>query len=141
VQTGLLFLCGRLLFDMPWGPRPALLIPVILCTSAAATSLGLLLATLVRTDQQVSSFGTSIVLVLGGLSGCFIPRAWLPAMMKTISLGTPHAWALQAFDAVLTSTTTVDTVRVFDCCAMLLGFALAFFVTGWWRFRVSAAAA
>jgi ABC-2 type transport system permease protein len=119
---------------MPWGPEPVYLIPVILSTSAAATSLGLLLATMVRTDQQVSSYGNSIVLVLGALGGCFIPRAWLPELMKTLSLGTPHAWALQAFDTVLTST-SVDSILVLDCCAVLLGFAATFFAIGWWRFR------
>lgn len=134
LQTVLLFLCGRWLFNMPWGPEPVYLIPVILCTSAAATTLGLLLATLVRTDQQVSSYGTSLVLVLGGLSGCFIPRAWLPELMKTISLATPHAWALQAFDAVLTAQ-QVDSIRVMDCCAILIGFASVFLALGWWRFR------
>ncbi len=134
IQTSLLFLCGRLLFDMSWGPEPIYLIPVILCTSAAATSLGLMLAAWVRTDQQVSAFGTSLVLVLGGVSGCFIPRAWLPDMMKTLSLATPHAWALRAFDAVLTKE-TVDSIFVIDNCFVLLGFALAFFVAGWWRFR------
>jgi ABC-2 type transport system permease protein len=137
VQTSLLFLCGRLLFGMPWGPEPGYLLPVILCTSAAATALGLLLATVVRTDQQVSSFGTSLVLILGGVSGCFSPRAWLPPTMKQISLGTPHAWALQAFDAVLTAQQGVDSVLVLDCCTALLGFAATFFLLGWWRFRVA----
>ena len=47
---------------------------------------------------------------------------------------TPHAWALRAFDGVLTSS-SVDGVLIFDCCAVLLGFAVAFFAIGWWRFR------
>lgn len=134
LQTALLFLSGRLLFDMPWGPEPVYLIPVILCTSAAATSLGLMLAAWVRTDQQVSAFGTSLVLILGGITGCFIPRAWLPEMMKTLSLATPHAWALRAFDAVL-SQDQVDSITVIDHCFVLMGFAAAFFFVGWWRFR------
>lgn len=134
VQTSLLFLCGKALFNMPWGPEPIYLIPVILCTSLAATSLGLLLSTLVHTDQQVSSFGTSIVLVLGGISGCMFPRVWLPELMKRISLFTPHAWSLEAFDAVLTHK-VVDQMLVFDCCLALLGFAAAFFFCGWLRFR------
>ena len=134
LQTSLLFLSGRLLFNMSWGPEPIYLIPVILCTSAAATSLGLLLAAWVRTDQQVSAFGTSLVLVLGGVSGCFIPRAWLPDLMKTISLATPHAWALRAFDSVLTQD-SVDSILVIDYCIVLMGFALVFFTVGWWRFR------
>jgi ABC-2 type transport system permease protein len=134
VQTSLLFLSGRVLFNMPWGPEPIYLIPVIFATSAAATSLGLMLAAWVRTDQQVSAFGTTLVLILGGISGCFIPRAWLPDTMKTLSLATPHAWALRAFDEVLTSE-SVNSVLVIDYCLVLLGFATCFFVCGWWRFR------
>jgi len=134
LQTSLLFLCGRLLFGMSWGPEPIYLIPVILCTSLAATSLGLLLATSVHTDQQVSAYGTSLVLVLGGISGCLFPRVWLPAMMRKISLATPHAWSLEAFDAVLTRT-SVDQMFVLDSCAMLMAFAAAFYLAGWWRFR------
>ena len=134
IQTSMLFLCGRLLFGMSWGMEPVYLIPVILCTSLAATTLGLLLATLVKTDQQVSAYGTSLVLVLGGISGCMFPRVWLPAGMKKISLATPHAWALEAFDAILTRS-HVDSLLVMDCCAILLAFSAAFFFFGWWRFR------
>lgn len=134
LQTSLLFLSGRLLFDMSWGPEPIYLIPVILSTSAAATALGLMLAAWVKTDQQVSAYGTTLVLILGGISGCFIPRPWLPDLMKSLSLATPHAWALRAFDEVLTRT-EVDSIVVVDYCLVLMTFALAFFVAGWWRFR------
>lgn len=136
LQVSLLFLCGRWLFNMSWGPEPIYLIPVILCTSLAATSLGLLLATLVHTDQQVSAYGTSLVLVLGGISGCMFPRVWLPAGMRQISLATPHAWSLEAFDAVLTRS-SVDHMLVLECCAMLIFFAWLFFFCGWWRFRTT----
>lgn len=136
VQCVLLFICGRLLFGMSWGPEPVYLIPVILCTSLAATSLGLLLATVVRTDQQVSSYGTTLILLMSSLSGCFFPRELFPPLMKRLSLFTPHGWALRAFDGVLTSA-TVDAGQVGACCAMLLLFATACFGVGWWRFRSS----
>lgn len=136
LQVSLLFICGRILFGMSWGADPIFLIPVILCTSLAATALGLLLATVVKTDQQVSAYGTSLVLVLGGVSGCLFPRVWLPAGMKQISLATPHAWALEAFDAVLTRS-AVDPLAVAQCCGILLTFSLAFFLCGWWRFRTT----
>jgi len=139
IQCSLLFVCGRLLFGMPWGSQPIYLIPVILCTSAAATSLGLLLATMVHTDQQVSSYGTTLILVLSSISGCFFPRELFPPMMKQISLFTPHAWSLKAFDAVL-SQPIVDARLVAGCCAMLLAFAITCFTTGWWRFRCAARA-
>lgn len=137
LQCSLLFICGRLLFGMPWGTEPVYLIPVILCTSAAATSLGLLLSTLVHSDQQVSSYGTALILILSSISGCFFPREFFPKVMKQISLFTPHAWALKAFDAVL-SQPIVDPKLIATCCAMLLVFTSLFFATGWWRFRATA---
>ena len=136
VQCLLLFLCGRMLFGMSWGPAPIYLVPVIVCTSLAATSLGLLLATAVKTDQQVSSYGTTLILLLSSLSGCFFPRAMFPQTMKQVSLLTPHGWALKAFDAVL-SQSTVDLMTVASCCAMLVLFAICFFTAGTWRFRTA----
>lgn len=106
----------------------------MICTSLAATSLGLLLATIVQTDQQVAAYGTSLVILLASISGCFMPRDWLPPVMQTISLATPHAWSLIGFDVILTRR-VVDTPVVLQSCAVLLGFSLAFFTAGYVRFR------
>jgi ABC-2 type transport system permease protein len=137
VQCALLFVCGRLLFGMPWGSQPAYLIPVILCTSASAASLGLLLSTLVRTDQQIASYGTALILVLSALSGCFLPRELFPERMKQISLFTPHAWSLKAFDEVLNQP-VIDPALIARCCGILLAFSIVCFTAGWWRFRRTA---
>lgn len=134
VQTSLLFLCGRMLFRMSWGAQPWLIIPVIVCTSLAATALGLLVATVIRTDSQVSAYGNSLVIIMAGISGCFMPRDWLPDLMKQISLATPHAWALIAYDEIL-SRQHVQLDVVIRSCAMLIGFAMLFFSLGWIRFR------
>src|SRR5690606_32755117 len=134
LQTALLFLAGRLLFGMSWGERPAMLLPIIVATSAAATGLGLLIATLVRSDAQVSAYATTAVIVLAGISGCFMPRKWLPDLMQQISLATPHAWALIAYDQLL-STTNPDLETVWQCAAVLLAFAVGFFVLGGVRFK------
>ncbi|MFQ5731095.1 MAG: ABC transporter permease, partial [Planctomycetaceae bacterium] len=40
VQTGLLFVAGKLLFRMTWGPVPWMIIPVIFATSLSAVGLG-----------------------------------------------------------------------------------------------------
>ena len=133
-QSGLLFLSGKILFGMSWGTYPVLLIPVIVTTALSATGLGLLLATFVRTESQVASYSTFLVVVLAGISGCYMPRDWLPEMMKTVSLGTPHAWALIAYQELLTH--PHPSLRVVgECCLMLLGFGVISFVLGWIRFR------
>lgn len=134
VQTALLFLAGRLLFGMSWGNEPWMLLPVIFATSCAATGLGLMIATMVGSDSQVSAYATTAVIVLAGISGCFMPRKWLPDIVQDVSLATPHAWALIAYDQLLSSTVP-NLAVVWQCCGALLAFAAVFLVIGAWRFR------
>ncbi len=134
VQGLLLFIFGRLLFGMSWGEQPWILPLVIVCTSLAATGLGLLTAVWVRTDAQVSAYANLMVIALAGISGCFMPRSWLPDSMRTLSLATPHAWALIAYEQLLGGRQP-DLPRVLGCCAVLTIFGIGFFILGAARFR------
>jgi ABC-2 type transport system permease protein len=134
IQTAVLFVCGRLIFAFSWGTQPLMLIPVIIATSMAATALGLLVATLVRSESQVSAYATILVITMGGISGCFTPRQWLPDAMREFSLTTPHAWSLIAYEELLTKAVP-DPRVVFESCAMLVAFAVVFFIAGSIRFR------
>lgn len=134
IQGVLLFTFGKLLFGMSWGVRPWMLLPVILCTSLAATTMGLLTAVLVRTDAQVSAYVNLLVITLGGLSGCFMPREWLPETMRHLSLAIPHAWSLIAYDQVLNSPHP-HWPRVWNACGVLLVFSTIFYTAGWLRYR------
>lgn len=133
IQSAVLFIAGRFLFGMSWGEHPWMLVPVIFATSAAATGLGLLIATLVGSDAQVSAYSTTTVIILAGISGCFMPRQFLPDLMLQISLATPHAWALIAYDQLLSSGIP-DLATVWQCIGMLMAFAIGFFVVGGLRF-------
>jgi ABC-2 type transport system permease protein len=133
-QTVLLFVCGRLIFDFSWGAQPLMLIPVIFCTSMAATALGLLVATFVRSESQVSAYATILVITMGGVSGCFTPRKWLPDAMREFSLTTPHAWSLIAYEELL-GKASPDPRLVFECCIMLIAFSAIFFIAGSVRFQ------
>ena len=134
VQTALLFLAGRMLFGMEWGARPWLILPVMLCTSLAATSLGLMVAAIVRTEAQVSAYGNFLVLTMAGISGCMMPRNWQPEWMQQVGLVTPHSWALIAYDQIL-NRPSPEIAVVSKCCLILLAFAAAYFSIGWWRSR------
>lgn len=133
-QSGLLFLSGKVLFGMSWGAYPALLLPVIFTTSISATTLGLMLATFVRTESQVAAYANFLVITLAGISGCYMPRDWLPELMQNVSLATPHAWALIAYQQLLTQDHP-DLGVVFRSCAILTGFGCGYFILGALRFR------
>ena len=132
-ESALLFVAGKFLFGMSWGEHPWMLVPVIVATSCAATGLGLLIATLVGSDAQVSAYSTTVVIILAGISGCFMPRQFLPDLMLQISLATPHAWALIAYEQLLSSGRP-NLQTVWQCVGMLLMFAVGFFVAGGIRF-------
>ena len=77
-QGFFLFGAGKLIFDMSWGAEPIWLIPVVAATSFAAIGLAMLVAAVARTETQVAIYGTLLVLVLAGLSGCLMgdPGLW-----------------------------------------------------------------
>ena len=134
IQTTILMISGKILFGMSWGSQPWLLLPIMFCTSSAATALGLLFSTVARTESQVSSFGNLILLSSAGISGCLVPRAWMPPITQKISLMTPHAWALDAYNEMLTK--ELPDYRVIAAsCGVLLCFAAMFFTLGLFRFR------
>lgn len=134
LQNGALFVFGRLAYDMSWGEQPLLLLPIIFCTSLAATALGLLIATSVRTDSQVSSYSNLVVITTAGIGGCFVPRDWMPDLMKDISITTPHSWSLIAYLEAMTNPLP-DIAVIVQSCLVLLGFSALFFAAGCWRFR------
>ncbi len=132
LQGVFLLAAGRLLFGMTWGSRPELLLPLVASTSFAAVGLAVLVASVARTETQVAVYGTLLVLVLGGVSGSLMPRDLMPEQMKTVSLVTPHAWALDAYNQLL-ATPTPDVSTVLTACGALCTFGAAFTVIAWWR--------
>ncbi len=134
VQAVILLAGGRFLFGMPLGEQPSLLAPIVLCTSLAATGLGLLVAVLVRTEAQVTSVASLLVITLAALSGCLMPRMWMPAEVVTLSLlVSPLSWSLAAYSEVL-APGGPDPLRILTDCGVLLLFAAAYFTAGLWKF-------
>ncbi len=129
---------GWLIFDMRLGPAPLWLIPVVAATSFAAMGLAMLVASLARTETQVAIYGTLLVLVLAGLSGCLMgDRALMPETMQQVSRVTPHAWALDAYRQLLSSTKP-QLDLVLEACGVLMGFGVGFVALAWWCLKLDA---
>ncbi len=135
VQGFFLLGAGKLVFGMSWGTHPLWLIPVVAATSFAAMGLALLVASVARTETQVAIYGTLLVLVLAGVSGCLMPRDLMPEQMRQLSLVTPHAWALDAYGQLLLNPAPELTV-VAQACAALAGFGAAYLLSAWRLLRL-----
>jgi ABC-type Na+ efflux pump permease subunit len=130
-----LLAAGKAVFGMTWGPDPLWLIAVAAATSFAATGLALLIASIARTETQVAIYGTLLVLVLAGVSGCLMPRDLMPEEMRRASLVTPHAWALDAFSQLLINPAP-EIAIVAQACGVLLLFGFGYLVIAWWLLRL-----
>ncbi len=133
IQIVIMFGVGLLVFHISLGNDPVALTILALSTSAAATGLGLLLASLGKTLEQVSSLTTLLSIVLAAVGGMMVPASIMPHFMQTLSLATPHAWALTGFQDVIVR--GLGLQAVFPEIGVLLAFAAAFWGLAIWRFR------
>jgi ABC-2 type transport system permease protein len=130
-----LLAAGKLAFGMSWGPHPIWLVAVAASTSFAAMGLAMLVASVARTETQVAIYGTLLVLVLAGVSGCLMPRELMPEEMRQVSRVTPHAWALDAYAQLLVNPQPELSV-VQLACFVLVAFGLGYLLLAWWLLRL-----
>jgi ABC-type multidrug transport system permease subunit len=135
-QGFFLLAAGKVVFDMRLGNQPFWLAAVVISTSVAAMGLSLLVASLARTEAQVAIYGTLLVLVLAGISGCLMGDPELmPERMKLLSRFTPHAWAMDAYSQLLLRPEP-NLLLVGQACGVLTLFGAAFVGLAWWALRL-----
>jgi ABC-2 type transport system permease protein len=96
-QLTLMFLWGRIAFGLPLFSHLPGFFVMTAVTAAAAGALGLVLATLARTREQLSGFSTILVLTMSALGGSMFPRFLMSEGMQKVGLLTFNAWALDGY--------------------------------------------
>lgn len=133
-QAIILFAVGHFVFGMWLGKNLLALILVILATCFASTGLGMLLAALCRTRNQVTGISVLIVLSMSSLGGSWWPLYIVPEWMQKIAHITITAWAMDGFNALLTYGKELTAVLV--PVAVLAGMGIVFFSVALSRFRL-----
>jgi ABC-2 type transport system permease protein len=133
VQIASMFAIGGLVFGMDLGSAPLAMVLVSLATSAAATGMGLLVATLGKTPEQIGGLSTMLALTLAAIGGMMVPSFTMPEFMQTIGKISPHYWSLSGFQDVLVR--GLSTPDVLNEVAVLSGFAAVFFIIALIKFR------
>ena len=129
-QMAILVVADGLLFHIRWG-MPVGVMLLVIAVTAAASGWGLLIAALARTSAQVSAGSTVLALIFSIAAGNFFPRWALPAWLRTVSLISPNAWALDGFRALAEGASVLDVgdeaLALFVMAAVLLVIAVALF--------------
>jgi ABC-2 type transport system permease protein len=97
VQLAVMFLWGRIVFDLPLFSHLPGFIVMTTITAAAAAALGLVLAAAARTRAQLSGYSTILILTMSALGGSMFPRFLMSETMQRVGLVTFNAWALDGY--------------------------------------------
>jgi ABC-type multidrug transport system permease subunit len=96
VQIGFAMITGAVLFHVHWGANLPAVALVLLAYGALATSLGMLLGNLGRTEGQVIGFGVILSNILAALGGCWWPIEVTPVWAQKLSLFLPTGLTMDA---------------------------------------------
>jgi ABC-2 type transport system permease protein len=132
LQGLIIFLVGWLLFGVDWGDPPAALLLVV-TFALVGTGVGMLLGAVLRNAEQATSIGPPVGIALGMLGGCMWPLAIVPEPMRAVGHLFPHAWAMDAFIALIAKGESVAGIA--PQLAVLAGFAAALLALATWRLR------
>ena len=138
VQVLIIFGVASFFFEMPLGNSLLGLVLVSVVLGLTATSMGVMVASLSRSDKQADSTGMLLGFLLAALGGCFIIGSPVPLFnqggtAQIISRLTPHAHALMAYGKLLNE--GAGMVDILPQVGILLGFSAVFFGIAVWRFR------
>jgi ABC-2 type transport system permease protein len=132
-QISLMILAGSLLYGVAWGSSPVALILMVLAYLLVTTSMGVLLATVVKTIAQADALASLVVMAISALGGAWWSLSAAPQWMRILGHLFPTAWAMDGFkDIVIGHQSVAGILPEFGA---LLGFAAVFLTVGLLRFR------
>jgi ABC-2 type transport system permease protein len=123
MQAGAIFLVAQLAYGIPVKSHFVPWLVTSLAASACAGGLALGVVSLSRTRDQAQMFSTFLILVLAAVGGSMVPRFLMPPWLQTLGWFTPHAWAIEAYHAILWR--DADWTTLYPAWGVLLGIGLA----------------
>jgi ABC-2 type transport system permease protein len=131
-QGGLIVFASALLFGVDW-IDPGVTAAVVIAFAMVATGAAMLVGTFASNTHQAAALGPALGMVAGLLGGTMVPAEIFPDIMKTLSYVTPHAWAMDAFHAVLLR--GAGLIDVLPQVGVIVAYATALLLVAVWRFR------
>jgi len=136
IQFVVMLLIARFLFPqlglIPFKPG-AKLIPmsiVVIFSSLAAIGLGILIGTIMKTQEQSAPFGAIFTIILSAMGGIWVPVYLMPAIMQKVAVFSPMNWGITAFyDIILRNGTLADIAK--ELLFLFLFFAGTFMLSVW----------
>ncbi len=133
IQGVVMIIIGRFAFGINWG-QPLNVALALIGQIVAASGLGVLLISFVKTTKQggpVLGGGLTALGMLGGLFTTNIPGA-MPDALKTLANFVPQGWVLKGWNIALAGQATNDMLVPFG---VMLTMGVVMFAIGNWMFH------
>jgi ABC-2 type transport system permease protein len=133
IQMSLLVGFGALVLGVNWGRDLPALGLMMLTFALAAAALGTTLGTFIKSEGQASGLSIMLGMVMALMGGCWYPLELFPEVVRTVVRVLPTTWAMQGL--LTLSLRGGGLIDILPTAAVLMGFALVFFIVGIRRFR------
>ena len=130
IQVTGVFLISRFLLNLHLGVSTLALYGVMAVFALVCVAFGIAIASLVKTTRQAGTLASLLTTPMAMLGGLLWPREIMPEILQHIGMFLPTTWMMEAANKVIVSGRFMDAGWE---VAILLLFALVFFLMGSWR--------
>jgi len=135
VQQILLLGVGQLFFGVDYLRDPAALFLMMVSLSLVASTLGLLLAAVLKSEQALIATSVIVSMAVSALSGAWFPMEITGPAFQFVGHLLPTAWILDGLRGIVVR--GFDVADVLPALGVAVVWSAAFFVLAVWRFRLS----
>jgi ABC-2 type transport system permease protein len=135
IQQIILMGAGQLLFGVDYLRDPAALLLMMISLSLVASTLGLLLASLLTSEQAMVATTVIVSMSVSALSGAWFPLEITGPAFRFVGHLLPTTWILDGLRGIIVRGFGVDDVL--PALAVALAWSVALFALAVWRFRLS----
>jgi ABC-2 type transport system permease protein len=134
-QQVILIAVAQLFFGVDYLRDPAALLLMMVSLSLVASTLGLLLAAVLKSEQALIATTVLVSMAVAALSGAWFPLEIAGQGFQTVGHLLPTAWILDGLRGIVLR--GFDVADVLPALLVAVAWAAGFFVLAVWRFRLS----